>query len=325
MQKTTPLIALIGLPNAGKSTLLNKLTGTRAITALEAHTTRDLNYAEDFWEGIFMQFVDTGGLVPDPTDKVLKEVQIKSWSAISRADLLIWVMDRKKDPESIPQKTLQQIWKSGKPFIIAVNKVDNPNKAVDIADYAFLGMNGFVNMSCNTGFGMDELMDSVMENLIKLGFEQDFDKAIFKSTAKTRRSKDRTHKLVKKGKDGKFFVVRNDAGMFESLNSEELEKEIAGQREIDEENVIDPEIEEIKQIKYKNLIFDLGGVVLDLRYHKMDEYLQDRFRLKPRKDYSPDYFWKGADKNGDKFEKIEFWIDMVKKLDLVNRDSKKKA
>src|SRR6056297_2729032 len=165
-----PLIALIGTPNSGKSTLLNHLTGLKAVTAMEAHTTRDLNYGEDFWEGMFMRFVDTGGLVPDPKDQIQKEVQVKSWSAISQADLLIWVIDRKTDPDTLSQEIVQRVWQTGKPFVVAINKVDDPKLEASLADYAFLGTDSFVNISCNTGYGFNRLMDLVLKELLELGF-----------------------------------------------------------------------------------------------------------------------------------------------------------
>jgi small GTP-binding protein len=231
-----PLIAFIGLPNSGKSTLLNRLTGTRkAIVAKEAHTTRDLNYGEDFWEGMFLRFVDTGGLVPDPATKIEKEVQTKSWSAIARADLLVWVIDRKQDPETIHLSILQRVWKTGKPFVIAINKVDDPNLDRSESDYAFMGGNGFVNMSCNIGYGTNVLMDQIVENLAKLGFSQDQTPQY--SNADTIKVRSKKLKDVRPAADGSYYVIRNDEGMFESYT----------------ENIEKPEL--------KNIILDLNGVV----------------------------------------------------------------
>ena len=300
-----PLIALIGVPNSGKSTLLNHLTGRQAVTAMEAHTTRDLNYGEDFWEGMFMRFVDTGGLVPDPKDIIEKQVQIKSWSAIAQADLLIWVIDRKQDPETIHQDILKRVWHTGKPFIVAINKVDDPNLSVSIAEYAFLGGNGFVNISCNTGFGFNDLMDLALKNLLVLGFEQNFDREYNFSTKKQKK-KDNKLKTVEKATDGDYYVVRNREGMFESVNKNLFD----GEKE---------DLQESPKTEMKNLVFDLGGVLLELRYKQMIQFLEENFDLKTGKDFNPKDFFKDANINGKKFEDLEFWENLVEKLKLVEK------
>ena len=294
-----PLIALIGMPNSGKSTLLNHLTGVKTVTAMEAHTTRDLNYGEDFWEGLFMRFVDTGGLVPDPKDKIQKEVQIKSWSAISQADLLIWVIDRKTDPDTLSQDITRKVWQTGKPFIIAINKVDDPKLEVSISDYAFLGGDGFVNISCNTGYGFNQLMDLVLKNLLKLGFQQNFDRE-FNFHTKREKKKDNKLKIVEKAKDGDYYVVRNQQGVFESV-SKNLFQEKDDKKEKD-----------FKEMK--NLVFDLGGVVLELRYKKMQEYLFQEFDLNKEKQEKVKEFFKDAKFDGSKFEKLEEWEKLVEEL-----------
>jgi small GTP-binding protein len=239
MQKN-PTIAIVGFPNSGKSTLLNRLTGKKAIVAMEAHTTRDLNYGEDFWDGLYLKFIDTGGIVPDPQDKIQKAVQIKSWGAIAEADLLLWVIDRNQDPETLSQNIIQRLWKTGKPFIVAVNKVDDPNKSIDIAGYAFLGAKDYINISCNIGLGLSDLMDSIVENLLKLGFEKNL-KAEYEGTD-YEKFYIKKLKEIERAKDGKYYVVRADDGLFQSVtNYEKDEDEIA---------------------KVENLICDLNGVLI---------------------------------------------------------------
>jgi small GTP-binding protein len=296
-----PLIALIGIPNSGKSTLLNHLTGKKVVTAMEAHTTRDLNYGEDFWEGMFMRFVDTGGLVPDPKDKIQKEVQIKSWSAISQADLLIWVIDRKTDPDTLSLNIVQRVWQTGKPFIIAINKVDDLKLEASVANYAFLGGDGFVNISCNTGYGFNNLMDLVLENLLKLGFKQNFDREFNFYTKKEKKKKSRL-KNVEKSADGDYYIVRNQQGLFESVNKNLFEGK---------------EDEEKKFKKIENLVFDLGGVLIELRYKKMQEFLIQEFNLDKEKQEKLRIFFEEAKINGDKYEKLENWEKLVTDLELL--------
>jgi small GTP-binding protein len=223
----SPLIALIGLPNAGKSTLINKLTGTRkAITAREAHTTRDLNYSDTEWENYFLRFVDTGGLVPDPEDKIQKEIQVKSASAIARADILVWVLDRKQDPDTIRDELMQKIWKTGKPVLICINKVDDPNLDNDVSDYAQLGGFGFVNVSSVNGYGINILLDMLIEKVAEMGFPES--PQLMSLMERKQRRKTKLPKEVHQRDDGGYYIVRNSdeqgPGLFRSLRdgNEEL-------------------------------------------------------------------------------------------------------
>jgi HAD superfamily hydrolase (TIGR01509 family) len=252
----TPLIALIGLPNSGKSTLINRLTGDRkAITAKEEHTTRDLNYGEDFWEGMYLRFVDTGGLVPDTVDKIQKQIQVKSWGAIAEADILIWVIDRKQNPETISDKILSKVWKTGKPVLICINKVDDPNKDADVSDYARLGGFDFINISAQNGYNLNVLADIIVEKALAIGFEkpaaEEHPVYIFKTKKKSRLQD------VKVGTDGKYYITRENSedgpGMFEAFTDE------ADQKVIDIQNVV----------------FDFNNVVFEKRMLQLQKHLND--------------------------------------------------
>ncbi len=208
--ESIPLVGLIGIPNSGKSTLLNKICGKRtAITANEAHTTRDLNYGEDIWNGFYIKFVDTGGLVPDPDTEIQKQTQIKSWGAIAEADVLVWVIDRKQDVDTIREKLLQKIWKTGKPLIIAINKVDDPNFDREISEYVQLGAADFVNLSATTGYGVDRLMDAITNQLEKLGFEKgNKPSEFFLQNQREVEKKGRKMKRINYAEDGSIQVTR---------------------------------------------------------------------------------------------------------------------
>jgi HAD superfamily hydrolase (TIGR01509 family) len=236
-----PLVALIGLPNAGKSTLVNRMTnGKLAIVAKEAHTTRDLNYGEVDWDGKYFRIVDTGGLVPDPEGPIQKEVQIKSWAAIKEADMLVWVIDRKQNIDTIHEKILQRIWRTKKPYIVVINKVDDPNLDKEQQEYAKLGGQGFINVSCNIGYGLGELCDLIIKTLEENGMG---DNLAIKIDAnfieKVKLKKDRRLKNVEKKMDG-TYIVRGVDGIFESFNAKE---------ELEEQERID------------NLVFDFYRVV----------------------------------------------------------------
>lgn len=221
-----PLVALVGLPNAGKSTLLNRLSGTKkAITAHEPHTTRDLNYAEADWEGIYFRLVDTGGLVPDPEDKIQKQIQIRSFAAISEADVLIWVIDRKQNPDTISEQIVRKMWKSGKPFLICINKVDDPNMDKDISDYARLGGFEFVNVSSVNGYGINILLDMLTDKLKSMGFTENF--APEENIQEEFRPKRSRLKTVHKDDQGKYYITRegegegSQAGLFQAITQED--------------------------------------------------------------------------------------------------------
>ena len=223
--KRIPTIALIGLPNSGKSTLLNRICGTKkAITAKEEHTTRDLNWSETEWDNLYMQFVDTGGLVPDPEDIIQKEIQVRSFGAIAKADILVWVIDRRQNPENISQKVLSKIWKAGKPFMIVINKVDDPNLEKSIADYARLGGFAFVNVSSTNSYGINDLLDAVVEKCLAMGFEKS-PEAPVKIIDHRRKKRSKTG-IVKMLNDGSYYVTRENSedgpGLYEVVMDEEV-------------------------------------------------------------------------------------------------------
>jgi len=214
-----PLVAFIGEPNVGKSTLMKRITGlSKIITADEPHTTRDLNFGEEWWDGYLIRFVDTGGLVPDPDDLILKQTQIKTWSAIAEADLLVWVMDVKKDPDTLDSKILQKIRKLCKPFIIAVNKVDDPNQDVNLADYARFGGLGLVNLSAHTGYGINDLLDLIVNWLKQNQFvKPDLPRLVAELEDETE-TKSKL-KEVRPSLDGSYYIVRENTSAGPGLYS----------------------------------------------------------------------------------------------------------
>lgn len=292
----SPLIALIGLPNSGKSTLINRLTGDRkAITAKEEHTTRDLNYGEDFWEGMYLRFVDTGGLVPDTIDKIQKQIQVKSWGAIAEADMLIWVIDRKQNPETISDKILSKVWKTGKPVLICINKVDDPNKDADVSDYARLGGFDFINISAQNGYNLNILADIIVEKSLKLGFEKPLEAEhpvyTFKNKKKSRLQD------VKTDIDGKYYVTRENSedgpGMFESFTNESNEK----------------------VINIENVIFDFNNVLFEKRIWQLHKYLNDEGGIILSREKLGLLYDQIVDK-GYEISTLEFFGELAKDLKL---------
>jgi small GTP-binding protein len=223
----SPLIAFFGLPNSGKSTLINRVTSSKvAIVAREKHTTRDLNFGETEWDGLYMRFVDTGGLVPNPADIIQKEIQIKSWSALLEADILVWVIDKKQNPDTISEAITKKVWSLGKPFIVCINKVDDPNNSVPIQEYARLGGFDFVNISSNNGLGVDVLLDSLLEKSLQLGFSKIQNKDVPFILSEKAPKRKKSKKLEVDG-DGKYIISRENSesgpGMFYSQDITEAQ------------------------------------------------------------------------------------------------------
>jgi len=295
-----PLVAFIGEPNVGKSTLLKKITGSKQIiTANEPHTTRDLNYREDWWSGYLIRFVDTGGLVPDPDERIIKEVQIKSWSAIAEADLLVWVMDLKKDPETISQKILQRLWKTGKPFIIAVNKVDDPNLDANLADYAHFGGIGFVNISAHSGYGINELLDTIVDWLEQNGFEKP---SQLPEVFEENEYQNEKTKQVRQNIDGSYYIVRENTsegpGLYSSVNKYEKY----------------PEVE--------NVVLKLENVVCPLQNRSLLKYLNQNY-LPQLTELELNQILISVYEKIVQNPNLKYWEEVVKELNLEQKCNQK--
>jgi epoxide hydrolase-like predicted phosphatase len=254
-----PSVAMIGLPNSGKSSLINRLSDTKkAIVAKEAHTTRDLNYGECSWNESYFAMVDTGGLVPDPEGKIQKAVQIKSWGAIAEADLLVWVIDRKQNISTISDETIARIRKTNKPYIVAINKVDDPNLDTSESDYAHLGGVGFINMSCNIGYNLGDLCDMIISQLEKMGFSENLrQQPEVDEVVKVKAKQDRRLKSVERSLDG-TYIIRGADGIFESVNEK---------RQLEEDS------------KIENLVFDFYDVVFEAPLGALVRVLTKKYSL----------------------------------------------
>lgn len=241
-QKAVPTVAFIGPPNSGKSSIINRICGKKtAIVANEAHTTRDLNIGYEAWEGLYMRFVDTGGLVPDPEDIIQSEVQIRSWGAMAEADILVWVMDKKVDPETISDKILTRLWKTGKPFVIAVNKVDDPNQGREEWEFVRMGAQGMINMSAMNGYGINTLLDWIVEYLTtQKGYKTGNYDPLEDYEEEVERRKGKRMRKIKISKEGKIFDYEEQDAVVDSHKTQEL--------------------------KYKNLILDVDGVLVRPAY-----------------------------------------------------------
>ena len=120
-----PIVAIVGRPNVGKSSLFNRLVGKRvSIVEDTPGVTRDRIYAETEWRNIPFLLVDTGGIEPDNDDIILSQMRLQAQTAIDTADVIIFVVDVKTGLTATDQSVASMLLKSGKPVVLTVNKTD---------------------------------------------------------------------------------------------------------------------------------------------------------------------------------------------------------
>jgi GTP-binding protein len=165
MTANLPSIVIVGRPNVGKSTLFNRLTGTRrSIVTNEPGITRDRIYGTAHWEGKSFEVVDTGGIVPEDKAGIPGEILRQARVAIEKATRVVQVVDGRAGPTPLDQELALLMRRAGKPPILAVNKVDTPKQAEFAAQFYELGDEIFP-ISAEHGFGVDVLLDSLTEEI----------------------------------------------------------------------------------------------------------------------------------------------------------------
>ncbi len=166
---TLPIVAIVGPPNAGKSTLLNKIIKERlAVTADLPGTTRDRQYLDTSWNGVDFTLVDTAGLTLDPAVELETNIAKQVDIALDEAGVIILVVDGKQPHFSLKQNLLNKFRKTKKKVILAINKIDSPvNTEVQTADFQALGIKPMFAISSVTGRGIGDMLDEVSEYLKK--------------------------------------------------------------------------------------------------------------------------------------------------------------
>lgn len=161
----TPVVALVGRPNVGKSALFNRIVGhDTAIVSDEAGTTRDRHFARAEWQGRSFFVVDTGGITDDPRAPMDAAIRHQVEIAIDEADLLLMVVDGITGLHPLDRRVAEILRESGKPFVVVVNKVDNP---ADVSWYEFfeLGAGDPVPVSAMNGKQSGDLLDEVARRI----------------------------------------------------------------------------------------------------------------------------------------------------------------
>lgn len=176
-----PVVAIVGRPNVGKSTLFNKLVGKRlSIVDNTPGVTRDRIYGNCEWLGHNMLLVDTGGIEPFSDDVILSQMRRQAELAITSADVIIFVTDIRSGVVAADSEVASMLQKSGKPIILCVNKVDNIG-ALPPEFYEFynLGLGDPIAVSSVHGHGTGDLLDEVIKNIPEGSFD-DTDEDIVK-------------------------------------------------------------------------------------------------------------------------------------------------
>jgi GTP-binding protein len=158
-----PVVAIVGRPNVGKSTLFNRIVGRRqAIVEDRARTTRDRMYGDADWNGRRFIVVDTGGLEADTADPIELKVQEQARLAIGEADVILFLADAVTGLTPADQEAAELLRRSTKPVVVAANKADNQAREIDAAEFYALGWEETYAISASHGRGTGDLLDAIV-------------------------------------------------------------------------------------------------------------------------------------------------------------------
>lgn len=160
------IVAIVGRPNVGKSTLFNRLTDTReAIVDETSGVTRDRNYGTVNWNGIDFSIIDTGGYVEKSDDIFEEEINKQVKLAIDEADIILFMVDVTTGIHELDSSVASMLRRVDKKIIVVVNKVDNNDRLLDATEFYSLGLGDYFALSSVSGSGTGELLDEVVKNL----------------------------------------------------------------------------------------------------------------------------------------------------------------
>jgi len=161
-----PVVSIVGRPNVGKSTLFNRLIGSRkAIVDDEYGVTRDRHYGESDWNGREFTVIDTGGYLPDESDVITRGVREQVHIAIEESDLILFVVDVEAGITSLDQAVANILRQQEKPVLLVANKADNEERKLNASEFYALGFEELYPVSSISGVGTGELMDRLVELL----------------------------------------------------------------------------------------------------------------------------------------------------------------
>lgn len=168
-----PLVAVVGRPNVGKSTLFNKIVGRRvAIVEDSPGVTRDRIYADATWLDYAFTFIDTGGIEPAREDIISVQMRRQAQLAIDTADVIVFLVDGREGLTATDEEVAQLLRRSKKPVVLAVNKIDHITYAPACLEFYQLGMGEPIGISGEQALGLGDLLDEVVRHFPKAQEEQ---------------------------------------------------------------------------------------------------------------------------------------------------------
>ncbi len=171
-----PVVAIIGRPNVGKSTLFNRIIRERRAVVDEAPgVTRDRNYAETEWNGSSFMIVDTGGYVPSPGDSIEAAVRTQADFAMEDADLIVFLVDTLTGITDLDEDLAGILQKSSAKYILVANKTDTEREEPDVSNFYRLGLGDPIPVSALTGRYSGDLLDEIVSRLPSIEPEEEED------------------------------------------------------------------------------------------------------------------------------------------------------
>ncbi|MDO5038143.1 ribosome biogenesis GTPase Der [Clostridium sp.] len=174
-----PIVAMVGRPNVGKSTLFNRLAGKRiSIVQDTPGVTRDRVYAEAEWLNYKFTMIDTGGIEPERDDIIVKQMRRQANIAIETADVIVFIVDGKEGLTAADREVATMLRKSKKPVVLVVNKIDSLKEEDNAWEFYNLGIGDPVTISAAQGLGLGDMLDEVVKHFDALNTEEEEDEYI---------------------------------------------------------------------------------------------------------------------------------------------------
>lgn len=174
-----PIVAFVGRPNVGKSTLFNRIAGKRiSIVEDTPGVTRDRVYAEGDWLNYNFTMIDTGGIEPESSDIIVAQMRRQAQIAIETSDVIVFIVDGKEGLTGADQEVAQMLRKSKKPVVLVVNKVDSLKEEDNAYEFYNLGIGDPITISASQGLGLGDMLDRVVENFKSIPEDDEDDENI---------------------------------------------------------------------------------------------------------------------------------------------------